>query len=374
MAGKRRQDRDGLYQRPGSPFWWASFTDRSGERFRRSTKCRSKDEAQQVLSRWRLEAGQQPAPGQGGGITFDELMVLYLREVSEQKKDPVRDWNSLAHLKPAFSGKLVQEISRADVNAYIQNRKAAEAAASTINSEVGLFSAACNYAQLNWEWEIPNPAEGLKQQEPEGRVRYLLRKEAARLLWQARRNRGKAPHLQDFLLLALHTGMRKRELTKLTWDRVDMDLGLIFLAAEHSKGIKRRSVPINPKARLALLRRIQFNHRYCPDSPYVFARRNGDRMDDPKKSFATARDNAGIKDFRIHDLRHTFASWLVMSGVSLYEVRDLLGHTTVEMTERYAHLAPENLRSAVDRISAKPLANAGSEQTAVQRLAGRHRR
>lgn len=79
----------------------------------------------------------------------------------------------------------------------------------------------------------------------------------------------------------------------------------------------------------------------------VFAHEDGERFLDMKKSFRTACTMAGIEDFRIHDLRHTCAAWLVTSGVPRTEVRDLLGHTTVKMTERYAHLAPENVRAAV---------------------------
>jgi hypothetical protein len=84
-----------------------------------------------------------------------------------------------------------------------------------------------------------------------------------------------------------------------------------------------------------------------PGKPLGFAHRNGQRIQDVKRAFASACQRAGITDFRIHDLRHTCAAWLVSADVSLAEVRDLLGHTTIKMTERYAHLAPENVRVAV---------------------------
>jgi integrase len=82
----------------------------------------------------------------------------------------------------------------------------------------------------------------------------------------------------------------------------------------------------------------------------VFAHPDGNRIQDVKKAFGTACRKAGITDFRIHDLRHTCAAWLVSSMVPLTEVRDLLGHSTVKMTERYAHLAPENVPAAVARL------------------------
>lgn len=91
----------------------------------------------------------------------------------------------------------------------------------------------------------------------------------------------------------------------------------------------------------------RFRATECPDSRWVFCHADGGRIGSVKRSFATACTKAGIKDFRFHDLRHTCAAWLVTAGVSLTEVRDLLGHSSVTMTEKYAHLAPERVRIAV---------------------------
>jgi len=93
--------------------------------------------------------------------------------------------------------------------------------------------------------------------------------------------------------------------------------------------------------------RAKYRAQHCPNSPWVFCHPDGARIGDVKRSFASACERAEIANFRIHDLRHTCAAWLVSAGVPLAEVRDLLGHTTVRMTERYAHLAPENVRAAV---------------------------
>ncbi len=160
----------------------------------------------------------------------------------------------------------------------------------------------------------------------------------------------KAPHLPGFVTLALHTGMRRSEILGLEWRRVDLQTNLIYLEAEHTKSKKRRSVPINRTARSSLINRLSFRAEYCPASPWVFCNESGERIKDVKRSFATACRRAGITDFRVHDMRHTCAAWLVTAGVPLSEVRDLLGHSTVTVTERYAHLAPEKVRSAVQQL------------------------
>ncbi len=148
----------------------------------------------------------------------------------------------------------------------------------------------------------------------------------------------------------MHTGCRKGELLGLEWNRVSLGSRLIYLEAEHTKAGKRRTVPLNENARLAIVGRDRFRAEYCPESRWVFAHKKGARIKDVKKGFASACRKIELEDFRIHDLRHTCAAWLVTSGVPLPEVRDLLGHVSITMTERYAHLAPENLRNAVKHL------------------------
>ena len=98
---------------------------------------------------------------------------------------------------------------------------------------------------------------------------------------------------------------------------------------------------------MAIQARAEFRELHCPSSPWVFCDRNGNRIGSVKKSFASACRKAGVEDFHQHDLRHTCGAWLVQAGVPLIEVRELLRHSTVRMTERYAHLAPHNARAAV---------------------------
>lgn len=346
MPNKRKQDQDGLYRRTDSPYWWVSYVDAGGRRTRRSTGTTDRREAAALLSRWKLDAHRERQWDEEPTRTFDELMLAYLKATADEKRDTERDRYSLKQLFPVFSGRELNSLRPVDIRSYIDSRKEDGAAPATINKEVGLMSAAINYARSEWDWGIPNPAARRRLKEPEGRVRWINRAEAVALLQTAGKGRS-AEHLTDFIRLALHTGCRKNEMLKLEWNRVDLNAGLIHLEGAHTKSGRRRSIPLNRESRAALLHRASFRAEHCPFSRWVFCRRDGTRIAEVKQSFYTACRRAGIEDFRIHDMRHTCAAWLVTAGVPLTEVRDLLGHSTVRMTERYAHLAPENVRAAV---------------------------
>jgi len=345
---KQRQDKDGLFKRSDSKYWWASYIDADGKRVRRSTRTTDRKEAEALLAMWRLESHRTQQWGEQPMRTFEELMVAYLQATAD-KKSADKDRQRTKRLRKHFGGKVMNHISAADVQEYKSMRRTDGVRPSTINRELTLLSTAINYANREWEWELPNPVRGRKFKEPEGRVRWIEHEEAQRLI-EAAREECRSPYLADLITLALNTGCRSEELLGLQWRRVDLKLGLIFLDAEHTKTAKRRSVPLNQTAREAVLSRARFRAEWCPDSSWVFCRKNGQRLTTVKKAFATACSKAGITDFRFHDLRHTCAAWLVTAGVPLAEVRDLLGHSSIVMTERYAHLAPDNVRAAVAEL------------------------
>jgi integrase len=138
--------------------------------------------------------------------------------------------------------------------------------------------------------------------------------------------------------------MRWGEISGLTWDRVNLDQGFITLL--DTKNHERRDIPMDGTVR-GLLKEMERK------SPYVFGNEEGHPFTRLERSFATALKKSGITDFKFHDLRHTFASNLVMAGEDLNTVRELLGHKDLTMTLRYAHLAPNHKTRAVnvlDRI------------------------
>lgn len=238
-----------------------------------------------------------------------------------------------------FGGAVLNSLSATDIREYIDLRRRQGVVNGTINREIGLLSAALNWANRELEWQLPNPVTGRKLKESEGRIRWLSIEDADSLI-QAAGQDYKAKHLPDFIRLGLHTGMRRGEMLGLEWRRVDLKEGLIYLEAENQKNGKIGSIPLNQEARRALLSRARFRAENCPDSTWVFAHKNGSRIQSVKKSFRTACVRAGIENFHIHDLRHTCATWLVQSGVSIREVAEPLRHSDNRVTMRYSQLSP----------------------------------
>lgn len=330
------------YRRKGSPYWWVKYTDASGKPTYRSTGTTDLEEAKALEAKWRLEAHQLRQWGIRPEHTFDEMMHTFITAKQSEWRSADRVGIACRRLQPHFTGMIAEQIRRADVASYIQKRKKDGVTGSTINRELDLLSAACNYVRVTLEWNVQNPTTGMSLREPQGRLRWITKDEASRLIAEASKEY-KSPHLADFIRLALNTGCRKNELLTLSWDRVDFDAGHLRLEGENTKNGKRRIVPLSEVARAALMSRARFHNEHCPESQWVFCHKNGKRVQFMQNGFEAACRRAGITNYRVHDLRHTCASWLVSAAVPLYEVKELLGHSSIEMTERYAHLAPDNL-------------------------------
>lgn len=157
---------------------------------------------------------------------------------------------------------------------------------------------------------------------------------------------GFTDYLAPMVLVALNTGMRRGELFGLQWEHVNLAGKLLTITAGNAKSRKARHLPLNTEA-LDVLTRWQ---RQGEGTGLVFPSATGGRMDNINTSWGGIVADAKLADFRFHDLRHTFASKLVMAGVDLNTVRELLGHADIAMTLRYAHLAPDKLAEAVARL------------------------
>ncbi len=349
MPRKRKRDQDGLYRRKDSPYWWASWVDGSGNPARRSTGTTDKAEAKVIRAKWELEAHkerkQNRPRNETQAYTFHGLMMAYMQSIGLEKRSVDRDRYSLKRLYPFFAGKHLSSLSAADIRSYVDRRRQQGVQPATINRELGLLSAALNWARDELEWDVPNPVRGRKPKSPAGRVRWITRSEAEALI-RAAKAEPKCEHVADFIRLGLHTGMRKGEMLGPEWRRVDLREGLVYLEAHHQKNGQISGVPLNRDAREAILSRASFRAEHCPRSPWVFAHANGERIVNIKKGFAGACRRMGLEDFHPHDLRHTSAAWMVQDGVPIRTVAEYLRHADIRMTMRYAHLSPANVRAA----------------------------
>jgi len=254
------------YKQQQSPFWYASYTAPDGRRVRQSTGTTDRKEAEALEAKWKAEAFKQKAWDETPEVTFGEVILYWLKLKERHENDKLR----ASILRESFDGMIMNRLSRRDIVAHRNRRMSEGVKAATINRDLAQLSAAINLYNEEMEFDLPNPARGRRLKEPEGRLRWITRAEAGTLIESARQS-DKAPYLSDFIILALNTAMRKQEMLGLEWRRVDLQTGLIYLEAEHTKSAKRRTIPINDNAKSALLSRMRYRAEHCPASPWVFS-------------------------------------------------------------------------------------------------------
>ncbi|MFG8858134.1 tyrosine-type recombinase/integrase [Pseudomonas aeruginosa] len=276
----------------------------------------------------------------------------------------------------SIMGKRLNEISQRDLESQRMAWLKAGNTDSTANRKMASMRGALSRA-IEWGFLTEHPMTRLKQLKTDrkGRIRYLLPDEEARLRqalddrqetiqaerdsankWREERHKELLPdlkkvtfpdHLKPLVLLSLNTGMRRGEVFNLTWADIDLKNKLITVEGDTSKSGQTRHIPMN-KETVATIEGWRKQHPR--NSGYVFPGKDGKRLDNVKKSWDGLLKLARIESFRWHDLRHTFASKLVMAGVPLNTVRELLGHSDLAMTLRYAHLAPDSKAAAVELL------------------------
>jgi integrase len=245
---------------------------------------------------------------------------------------------------------------------------------STVNRKMGSISGVFSRA-VEWEFIAAHPLAKLKQLKVDsmGKVRYLDADETKRLrdALEARQDEARAEretankwradrgneqmksllmrftdHLKPMVLVSLNTGMRRGEVFDLKWSAVNFHTKTITVSGATTKTSDTRHIPMNKETFDVL----EDWKKQVGKSQYVFPSKAGDRLEDVKSAWLKLLQRANIESFRWHDMRHDFASRLVMAGVPLNTVRDLLGHADIKMTLRYAHLAPGTKAAAVDLL------------------------
>lgn len=278
---------------------------------------------------------------------FRELADLYINDYAKINKRSWKDdmYRIEAHMKLFFGDCELQNITPLMIEKYRAERLKTGVSKSTVNREITIMKKMFNLA-IDWNLANTNPVAKVKlfSEKDTQKERILSKEEEAALL-------AKCPdYLRPIVIVALNTGMRRGEILNLRWKQIDFERRQIKIV--QTKSGKHRVIPVNDVLFQELMKIKKANQI----GEYVFSNpKTGLPYIEVKKSFKNACRKAGIEDLRFHDLRHTFATRLIASGVDIVTIRDLLGHFSVRITQRYTHSNQNQMRAAVQLLSRKVL-------------------
>lgn len=335
---KTEKKHRGVFEKePGSGIWWVRYFDASGRKHRE--KVGRKSDAINLYQQRKSEirAGAKlPANLRRKGETLATVISRALDWYASHRPKSVR--MATIHLnafKDEFGNRVAAEMTPDDVDKWISSHK--DWTPATMNRYKATLGKALQLAVVSGHLQRNVARLVTARREDNTRVRWLKDDEEKRL------RQFMSPALTDIVTFALMTGCRKGEQFALTWDRVDFKRRVVQFVK--TKTGKDREVPMSETCYKIL---TGLHQKKSNGNNHVFQAGKRDApLKDPKKAFELAVQKAGIENFHYHDLRHTFASRLVMKGVDLYTVSKLLGHSSVAQTSRYAHLSPDHLAGAV---------------------------
>jgi integrase len=329
---------------------WISDISYNGERIVTTLKlARTKKQAETaeavIMNKLFQRAyGLEPKPD----TIFENFVIETFLPYSEaNKKSFVSDVSICKVLVRSFKGKALRQINPADVEAFKQQllntptKHGNKRSQASVNNPLRVLSKILSLA-VDAELIPSNPCFRVRKFRPNNRrLRVLSIEEEGRLFSQLKEN----DLLKRIILVALNTGLRRGEIFNLQWE--DVDFSRDRLIVRKTKTSIERFVPINTTMR-ELLHSIRQQTGHVFPSP-----RTGRKLFDLKKSFRKAVDDAGIKNFRFHDLRHTFATRLSDNGVDVVVLQRILGHSDVRTTMIYTHAADEAMHIAVGKLNRK---------------------
>jgi len=332
----------GIFEKvPGSGIWWICYFDQFGKKRREKAGTKSvaiklyRKRKQQVLEGKKLpELFRKPS------VNFGQLLDDALAYSKQNKRSYKTDVPRFATLKEWFGNNPAEELTPKE----IENKLAADAekekwAPSTFNHYRSLMSLSYRLGIQNRKVST-NPARSVThRREDNNRVRFLTTEEEKKLRKVIKQK--SSWHLPEFDL-AVNTGIRKGSQYGLTWDMVDWKCRMLNIP--RTKNEEPVHVPLNDAAVAAL--RVVYARGDRRGRVFQSAK-TGEPLENGRHWFDDAVIQSGIKNFRWHDLRHTFASRLRMKGAALEDIADLLGHKSLTMTRRYAHLGPNKLHAVV---------------------------
>ena len=278
--------------------------------------------------------------------TMSEGIDRYMTEVLPRKaaSSSHNQTFQLKWWKSAIGHNVLAEVSSSLIAQQRDRLRQSGKSNATVNRYLSALSHVLSITVREWEWLDDSPMRKVsKLRENKGRVRFLSVEERQSLLEQCKASRNTSLH--TVVVLALSTGGRKNELLSLEWR--DVDLKRNILTFRETKNGETRAVPLTGYA-LEVLKSHAKVRRI--DTALVFPSSTG-RKSNIRQSWEYAVKRAGITNFHFHDLRHSYASYLAMNGASLLEIAELLGHKTLAMVKRYAHLTEAHTKSVVERMN-----------------------
>lgn len=338
----------GVYEDPKKPGTFCiHYYDAAGRRHReRIGKYQAAVDAY-VERKLQIRSGTFTPPGRKDKTTFLDLLDAAL--AAKQGRMTTQAYQSDTYrakpLREAFGHLRAEHVTPELIDQEFQKMRSSGLSGSTVNRYRSLLSSVFSFAVKKGKFPVNPLARVQRYPENDPRVRWLDDDEEKALRRQIKQT---DPQREPLFDLALNTGMRRGEQWNLKWDCVDLERAILTVYGKRKPdGRRRRFVPINQPARSALERL----HQQSKGSAYVSPRGRSSGERDWSEWFEGCVKMAGLENFTWHDLRHTFASRLAMKGVPLPEIQELLGHTTIMQTRKYAHLSPGHLRSAVDKLA-----------------------
>lgn len=290
--------------------------------------------------------------------TFNQLADHYVATYKDQKCYQHFKSHVIRELRAEFGEKKLSQITYMDLELWRKRRKDSPTRQGkprtdgSVNCDVAILAHMFSKAET-WGLLEKSPLKKgarLMYKVDNQRTRYLEEPQIEALLAAC------PPHLKPIVETALLSGMRRGEILSLRWEQIRN--GFIYLEGAMTKSGKGRQIPVNDKLqkvfnglRQKALQELRQRQTHEIKSQYVFCDSQGRRFKEVRGSFRSACRRAGIEDFRFHDLRHTFASQLIMNGASIKAVQELLGHASLAMTMRYSHLSKGHLRDAVNLLN-----------------------
>ncbi|ECD9352684.1 site-specific integrase [Salmonella enterica subsp. houtenae] len=355
--------------------WYASYSLPGGRRIKESLGTSDKRLATELHDKRKAELWRVDRLGDFPDVTFDDACMRWLEEKAE-KKSLKDDRSRMAFWLAHFEGVRLKDVTEQKIYSAVNkmsNRKQLEiwkikAAVAQKNGEpapvysakpvttstkakhLALMKAILRAAERDWKWLEKAPVIKIPSVRNK-RVRWLEKEEAKRLIDEC------PEPLKSIVKFALATGLRKSNIMNLEWQQIDMQRRVAWVNPEDSKSNRAIGVALNDTACKVLRDQIGKHYKWVFVHTTAAKRADGTSTPavrkmriDSKTSWLSACRRAGIEDFRFHDLRHTWASWLIQSGVPLSVLQEMGGWESIEMVRRYAHLAPNHLTEHARKI------------------------